>query len=89
MKIMTLILSCLLVSAITSATVYADDRPATPEERAALEKVMSQQGCTGGKFEFDTDDNKFEVENAVCADGKRYDFDLDISYNIIKKELDS
>ena len=78
-----------MVSAITSVAVYADDRPATLEEREALEKVMSQQGCTGGKFEFDTDDNKFEVENAVCADGKRYGIDLDTSYNIIKKELDS
>jgi hypothetical protein len=32
------------------------------------------------------DDGKFEVDNAVCADGKTYELDFDSSFRLIKKK---
>ena len=52
-------------------------------------KALAAAGCSGGKMEFDTDDNKFEVDKTTCADGKMWDYDFDASYNVIKKELKS
>ena len=64
------------------------DRPVTATERAEIVKVLSAEGCTGGEFEFDTDDNEFEVEDATCADGHEYDFELDLLYRITDKDRD-
>ena len=35
------------------------------------------------------DDNKFEIDKATCSDGANWDFDLDSSYKVIKKEKKS
>ena len=48
-----------------------------------IERVLASIGCQGGRFEFDTDDNEFEIENTVCADGKRHEVDLDLSFKIV------
>lgn len=62
------------------------DRPVTDQERAQLVAALQTQGCTGGKMEFD--DGKFEVDDARCAAGKKYDLDFDTSFKQIKKKLD-
>ena len=64
------------------------DRKVTAEERASIDKALAAVGCKCGKFEFD-DDGKFEVEGAICDDGKEYEIDLDKSFNIIQKKLDT
>lgn len=61
-------------------------RVLTDQERSKVEEALKAQGCTGGKMEFD--DGKFEVDDATCADGKKYDIDFDQSYALIKKKLD-
>jgi hypothetical protein len=68
------------------ATPALADRAPTSEERAKLEEALKAQGCTGGKIEFD--DGKFEVANALCADGKKYELKFDQAFTLIKKELD-
>lgn len=78
----------LLVASLATAPALADDRPVTAEERANLERVLAAENCSGGEFEFDIDDNKFEIEKALCSDGQLWEFDLDSNYNIIKKKLD-
>jgi hypothetical protein len=35
------------------------------------------------------EDGKFEVDNAVCADGKTYDLDFDSSFRLIKKKSEN
>src|SRR5262245_17425570 len=60
------------------------DRPLTQEESDKLNAALKQEGCSGGKMEFE--DGKFEVDNAVCADGKTYDLDFDSSFRLIKKK---
>lgn len=59
-------------------------RAVTDEERTKLEEALKAQGCSGGKFEFD--DGKFEVEDASCADGKKYELKFDQSFALLKKE---
>jgi len=91
---MTFMTKRLLIFAATlgifGASAQADDRPPTAEERAQIESALKAAGYTSwGKIEFD-DDQYWEVDNAIAADGKRYDLDLSKSdYTILKKELDT
>jgi hypothetical protein len=62
------------------------DRPVTADEGVKLGQALAEQGCSGGKHEFD--DGKFEVDDAKCSDGKTYDLDFDASYKLIKKKLE-
>ena len=80
-----LVISALLLGA-TSA--FAADRPVSADEKPKLEAAVKAQGCAGGKMEFDLDDKKFEVDKAVCADGKKYDLNFDANYKLISKNLD-
>ena len=45
-------------------------------------------GCSGGKFELDEDDQQFEINDAVCADGKKYDLTFDRQMRLKRKNLD-
>ena len=62
------------------------DRPVTDQERTQLVTALQAQGCSGGEMEFD--DGKFEVDDARCSDGKKYDLDFDASFKLIKKDQD-
>ena len=64
------------------------DRPVTEDERARLVAAVQAEGCTGGKFEFDEDDQQFEADDAVCADGKKYDLTFDAQMRLRRKNLD-
>jgi hypothetical protein len=78
--------SILAVIAAFAGTAALADRPLTEQERTQLAAALQAQGCSGGKMEFD--DNKFEVDDARCADGKTYDLDFDASFKLIKKDQD-
>lgn len=79
-----------VIAALTfSATAaLADGRAPTAEEQAGVEGALKSQGFTSwGKIEFD--DGKWEIDNAVHTDGKRYDVDLSkADFSQLKKELD-
>jgi hypothetical protein len=66
----------------------AKDRPVTDDERVKLVAALAAQGCSGGKLEFDIDDNRFEVDHARCNDGRKYDLEFDTSFKLIKKKLE-
>src|SRR6266480_1713550 len=70
---------------ILSTSSAVADRPLTQEEVERLQTALKEQGCSGGKMEFD--DGNFEVERATCADGKTYDLEFDSSLRLIKKKL--
>ncbi len=48
--------------------------------------AVTAGGCSGGKMEFD--DGRFEVDDAKCSDDKIYDLKFDVSYNLIRKDLE-
>jgi hypothetical protein len=78
-----------LFMAIIAATLMvgpamADDRPMTDQEKASVADALKTQGCSSSRMKFD--DGKFEVDDATCADGKRYELSFDQSFKLIKKE---
>lgn len=79
----------LAIAMVFAAGSALADRPVSPEERTAIQHVLAAEGCVGGKMKFDTDDNKFEIDKTSCADGTQWDYDLDSSYKVIKKEKNS
>ncbi len=76
------------IAMLVSVAAYAADRPVNDGEKMKLEAALKVEGCSGGKLEFDIDDNKFEVDDAVCADGKKYDIDFDTNFKLIRKKPD-
>jgi hypothetical protein len=62
-------------------------RAVTNDEQGKLIAALAAQGCTGGKMRFD--DNKYEVDETVCKDGRRYDMDFDATtFKVLKKRLE-
>jgi hypothetical protein len=61
-------------------------RAVTEEERAKLVAALALEGYSGGQMEFD--DGRFEVEEAVCRDGKEYDLVFDANFKLLGRELD-
>jgi peptidase YpeB-like protein len=83
------------VRLITSTAILAlsvlpalADRPVTEDERARLVAAVQAEGCSGGKFEMDEDDQQFEVDDAACADGRKYDLKFDMQMKLKRKNLD-
>lgn len=83
--ILTLGVSAAVAAAALASPAFAD-RPATAEERATIGGILKSNGFTSWrKIEFD--DGKFEVDDAVHADGRVYDVDIR-GGSIVKKELE-
>lgn len=77
-----------VTSAMPLAAARADDRPVTPEERRQIEEVLRREGFTRwGDIELD--DGRFEVDDAVAADGREYDLELSrADFSIVKRDLE-
>lgn len=86
-KLFTTIAAAAMLAGMSGA-VLADGRAPTAEEQASIETALKGQGFSAwGKVEFD--DGKWEIDNAVHSDGKRYDVDLSKSdLAVLKKEID-
>ena len=66
-----------------AGAAIADDKPsaAEAEKIAATAKAW---GCSGGEMEKETESSGiFEIDDAKCADGKKYDLKLDKDYKVI------
>ena len=87
----SIVLPC---AAVLATSAMAKDRPVTDQERPKLEAALKEAGCSGGKMEFDDDkgashpNGKFEVDDATCQDGKKYDLTFDPNYKVLTKKLD-
>ena len=64
--------------------VAATDRPLTDDERVKLGAAVAAQGCSGGQMEFD-DEGYFEVDDATCSDGRKYDSSSILLSNLPKR----
>jgi len=85
---MRLIFSAAVAGVLLSATpLLADSRPVTNEERQRLVDALAALNCTGGELEFD-DDKYFEVDDATCADGRKYDLKFDAGFKLLERKLD-
>ncbi|MCZ0736455.1 PepSY domain-containing protein [Phreatobacter sp. AB_2022a] len=64
------------------------ERPPSPEERRQIEEVLRQAGFTRwGEIEFDN--GRFEVDDAVGPDGRKYDLKLSqVDFSIMSREPD-
>jgi len=83
---MRLIIS--MVSLAVAVLPALADRQVTEDERAKLSAAVQAEGCSGGKLEPDEDDQQFEVDDAVCADGRKYDLKFDMQMRLKRKNLD-
>jgi hypothetical protein len=73
--------------AFGSVCAFADEKP-TDAEAAQISAAVTAHGCSGGKYEKDVEgDRVYEVDDAVCKDGK-YDLDLDKDFKIIRSDKD-
>jgi hypothetical protein len=75
-----------LATAVWAAPAMADRDP-TPEERTQIEAALRAEGFTQWD-DIEHDDDHWEVDDAVAADGQRYDLKLDMNLAIIERELD-
>ena len=77
------------VTIFSAGAAMADGRPPTAAEATAVGDALTKAGFTKwGKIEFD--DGKWEIDDVIGADGKKWDVDLSASdFSIIKKEIDN
>ena len=76
-----------LVGLIALAATPAQADRLTRQERSSLKSAMKDAQCSGGKME--RDNGNFEVDNARCQDGKRYDLTFDQNFKLTNKELEN
>jgi hypothetical protein len=76
-----------IVLLFAPATSALADRAPTPEERARIEAVLRAEGFTRWS-EIELDDGMWEVDDAVAADGTKYDLKLDTTLKIVSRERD-
>jgi hypothetical protein len=94
MRISSLLSFVAILSTAPFAVAWAADRPVTDQERTKLSEAVKATGCSGGKMEFDDDkgashpNGKFEVDDANCADGKKYDLAFDTDFKLLAKKPD-
>jgi hypothetical protein len=88
MRRFTIAAAFVAATSLVASVALADGRPPTAEETSAISTALTQAGFTKwGKVEFD--DGKWEVDNAIGADGKQYDVDLSAKdLSVIKKDVD-
>lgn len=69
---------------LAATGVAAADRPVNDAEKAKLVSALTDQGCHGG--ELSRDDDEYEVDNAVCADGHVYDLKFGLDFKLLHQE---
>lgn len=85
-NVKAIFLSAALLTMAGSA--YADGRAPTSDEQTAISGALKAEGFESWSS-IELDDGKWEIDNAVHADGKIYDVDLrpnDLS--TLKKDLE-
>lgn len=79
----------LMEMTLTAAIARADDRDVTAQERQRIVQALNALGCSSfDDAEYEIDKRRFEIDDAICADGRKYEIYLDANYQLIKKELE-
>ena len=53
-----------------------------------MQTPLRLKAAPGGKMEWDDDDREFEVEDAVCNDGRKYELKFDADFVFRGKKAD-
>ena len=61
--------------------------PASLEDITKVVEALRANGCTAVR-QIDVDSDGYEVEGAVCEDGKSYDVKLDKKFAVVSKRKD-
>lgn len=74
--------------AFGAGAALADEKPSAAE----LEKITAAAkawGCSGGEVEKESESSGlYEIDDAKCSDGKKYDLKLDKDFKIISVTAD-
>lgn len=82
-------LTLLLLTVSTLAVRADDDRDVTPQEKAQIEQVLRAMGCNFyDDADFERDRQRYDLNNVICNDGKKYDMYLDQGFKVIYKRED-
>jgi hypothetical protein len=79
------LLALAVVPSAFGGPIYSADRAPSEEERIA--PLVSKQNCWGGVIKYLLEDHKFEVEDALCADGSFYHLEFDDDLRLTEKRL--
>ena len=87
MSIKTASLAAIALGFALTGTAFADRAP-TPEERTKIEATLKKEGFTKwGKIE--VEEHEIDVDDAIDANGKQFDLELDLkSYAITTREAE-
>jgi hypothetical protein len=85
---MRILATCIaLLGLVGLATTPAQaDRRLTSAEKSSIRSALKDMGCSGGRMEFDK--GRFEVDDARCQGGKRFDLTFDRNYKLTNKEAE-
>ena len=73
---------------LAAGSALAEDRPPTAEERVRVEAALRADGYTAwGDIQLD-DGRGWEVDDAVDAEGREWDLELEIGSLVISKKDD-
>lgn len=80
-------LAALAVGFVMTGSAFADRKP-TPEEQTKIEAVLKQEGFTKWK-KIEVEDDEIEVDDAIDANGKQFDLELDPkTFAIVKRKAE-
>jgi len=82
------ILACLMVLALGTGMVLADDKPSA-DEMSKITATAKAWGCSGGQGEKETEaTGVLELNDTKCADGANYDIKMDKAFKVISITAD-
>ncbi len=80
-------LAALAVGLAMTGSASADRKP-TPEEQTKIEAVLKQEGFSKWK-KIEVEDDEIEVDDAIDANGKQFDLELDPkTFAIVKRKAE-
>jgi hypothetical protein len=60
---------------------------ARAERKETVAPLVMKQNCWGGIIRYLADEKKFEVEDAVCADGRFYHLEFSADLKLMEKRM--
>lgn len=80
-------LTALALGLAFTGSAFADRKPA-PDEQTKIEAVLKQEGFTKWK-KIEVEDDEIEVDDAIDANGKQFDLELDPkTFAIVKRKAE-
>ncbi len=70
-----------------SAATVARCGKSKPAHEERIAPLVSKQNCWGGVIKYVLENHKFEVEDALCADGSYYHLEFDDELHLVEKRL--